>query len=75
IGILVSIVRTGMFSVYDLLNAPELVIGLGIGLATIPGAFAARWMITRLSAAVHVSIIEVMVLLAGASFLWRAWTT
>ncbi len=73
IGILISFVRTGMFSAYDLINAPELAIGIAIGLATFPGAFAARWMISRLSAAVHVSIIEVMVIVAGASFLWRAW--
>jgi uncharacterized membrane protein YfcA len=75
LGILISSVRTGMFSIYDLINVPELTLGIAIGLATFPGAFAARWMITRLSAAVHVSIIEVMILFAGASFLWRAWST
>lgn len=73
LGILISFVRTGMFTWYDLINVPELTLGLAVGLATFPGAFAARWMITRLSAAVHVSIIEVMVLVAGSSFLWRAW--
>lgn len=73
IGIFISVVRTGMFSLYDLINWPELSLGIAIGLATFPGAFAARWMLTRLSAAVHVSIVEVMIMLAGASFLWRAW--
>jgi len=73
IGLLISFVRTGMFSIYGLINIPELTLGIAIGVATFPGAFAARWMITRLSATVHVWIIEAMVLFAGASFLWRAW--
>lgn len=73
IGLLISFVRTGMFSSYGLIKMPELTIGIAVGLATFPGAFAARWMISRLSATVHVWIIEAMVLFAGASFLWRAW--
>ncbi|MGI9478342.1 MAG: sulfite exporter TauE/SafE family protein [Hyphomicrobiaceae bacterium] len=74
VGLLITFVRTGMFSIYGLIKVPELTLGIAIGLATFPGAFAARWMLTRLSAAVHVGIIEAMVVFAGASFLWRAWT-
>ncbi|MGI9521919.1 MAG: TSUP family transporter [Hyphomicrobiaceae bacterium] len=74
IGLLISFVRTGMFSVYGLIKIPELMIGLAVGLVTFPGAFAARWLISRMSAGVHVSIIEAMVLFSGLSFLWRAWT-
>lgn len=73
VGLLISFVRTGMFSLYGLIRIPELAIGIIVGLATFPGAFAARWMINRLSATVHVWIIEAMVVFAGASFLWRAW--
>ena len=73
IGLFISFVRTGMFSLYGLIKLPELILGIAVGMATFPGAFAARWMMSRLSAAVHVSIIEIMVLFAGASFLWRAW--
>ena len=75
VGLLISFVRTGMFSLYGLIRIPELAIGVIIGVATFPGAFAARWMINRLSASVHVWIIEAMVVFAGASFLWRAWMT
>lgn len=75
VGIFISVVRTGMFTLYDLINWPELVLGIAIGLATFPGAFAARWMLSRLSAAVHVSIVEAMIMLAGVSFLWRAWNS
>ena len=74
VGLLITLVRTGMFSYYGLIRVPELTLGIAIGLATFPGAFAARWMINRLSAAVHVWIIEAMVLFAGLSFLWRAWS-
>jgi uncharacterized protein len=72
IGLLISFVRTGMFTTYGLLSVSDIVLGVAIGLATFPGAFAARWMINRLSASVHVWIIEAMILFAGASFLWRA---
>jgi len=74
VGLMITFVRTGMFSIYGLIKLPELTLGIAIGLATFPGAFAARWMITRLSATVHVWIIETMVLFAGVSFIWRAWT-
>ena len=73
IGLLISFVRTGMFTAYGLLSVSDLAVGVAVGLATFPGAFAARWMINRLSATVHVWIIEAMILFAGASFLLRAW--
>ncbi|MEM7775230.1 MAG: sulfite exporter TauE/SafE family protein [Pseudomonadota bacterium] len=75
IGMLSSVTKAVMFSTFDLLDLRSLAIGLLVGLATIPGAFTARWMINNLSASVHVMLIEAMVIVAGLSFLWRAWST
>lgn len=72
IGMMTSIIKAVMFSSFDLLDQSGFIVGLLVGAATIPGAFVARWMITNLSANVHVWIIETMVVIAGVSFLWRA---
>ncbi len=73
IGMLTAAAKSAMFSSFELLDQRGFMIGILIGIATIPGAFVARWLITRLSASVHVIIIEAMVIVAGLSFLWRAW--
>ena len=73
VGMLTSVTKAVMFSRFDLLDQSSLMVGVLIGAATIPGAFAARWMIRNLSASIHVGLVEIMVVIAGASFLWRAW--
>ncbi len=72
-GMLVAFLKAIMFSTFSLLDFQLAIIGLAVGIATIPGAFAARWLVNNFSARIHVWIIEVMIFCAGAYFLWRAW--
>lgn len=46
--------------------------GLLIGVCTIPGAFIARALIRRMSASIHIWIMELMVILGAVTLLWRA---
>jgi len=45
--------------------------GLLIGVCTIPGAFIARALIRRLSASIHVWIMELAVIVGAVTLLWR----
>lgn len=72
IGITVHMTKATMFSSLDLLDSSRVMLGLMIGIATIPGAYVARWLLTRLSVKVHTTLTEILVVIAGLSFLWRA---
>ncbi|MFM1813307.1 MAG: hypothetical protein RLZ98_2 [Pseudomonadota bacterium] len=74
IGMLAAFIKSVMFSSFSLLDLEGLLLGLAIGVVTVPGAYAARWLVNNLAAAIHVWIIEAMIFFAGASFLWRAYT-
>lgn len=73
IGMLVSILRAAVFSGSDLLDLQGWTLGILVGLATFPGAFTARWLTDRLSASLHVALIEAMVITSGCVFLWEAF--
>lgn len=73
LGILAASIKAGMFSSFALIDFQGLCLGLAIGISTIPGAYTARWLVDNLSASIHIWIIEIMIFLAGLSFLWQAW--
>ncbi len=72
LGMLAALIKAFMFTRFDLIDLRGLLIGLAIGVSTIPGSYMARWMIRRMPFAMHELIIEVMIAIAGLSFLWRA---
>jgi len=55
------------------LDAQLAAAGLLIGLATAPGAFVARWLMAHIPLRVHTLLMEAVVLIGGAGFLWRAF--
>ena len=67
LGIVLNITRTIVFGASPLLNLPLIGIGLILGLCTIPGAYAGRWILRRTSARIHTVLVEA-VMLAGAVF-------
>lgn len=54
------------------LDADLAVAGLLIGACTAPGAFVARWLLQRIPIRIHTLVMEAVVLIGGAGFLWRA---
>jgi uncharacterized membrane protein YfcA len=73
IGVLVSALRAALFGSFDLISAQIVLLGVLIGLATIPGAFFARWLMKRMPIRLHVAIIEVFVVGSGISIIWQGW--
>lgn len=73
LGILAAIVKAAVFSSFDLLDLELALLGLLIGLATFPGALIARELVRRVSASVHVALIEAMTVVAGLIFVWKAF--
>ena len=62
-------IRPGMT---PLLDQSLLVKGIIIGLFTIPGAYAGRWVVRRTPIRLHTRFMEVFILCGAAYFLWEA---
>jgi uncharacterized protein len=75
IGVAVSLTKVSMFSTLELLDRDRLLLGLLLGTAMFPGAYLARWILSVLLVRVHTILTEVLVVVAGISFLWRAWAS
>lgn len=74
IGLAVLVVKAIIFSSFAILTRDLVIFGLIIGVTTIPGVFLARWIMAHTSVRVHTILIEVLLLVGGASFVWRGLT-
>jgi hypothetical protein len=71
ISIVVNLTKAVMFNQLGSLPFALLAIGLIIGLSTVPGNYAARWIVRRTSVRLHARLLEVIVLIGGLSLLVR----
>lgn len=74
IGLGLNAVKTVVFSASPLLDGETVLLGTVIGLATIPGTYSGRWVLRITPLRLHAAALEVLVLAAGALFLYRALT-
>ncbi|MEP7084137.1 MAG: sulfite exporter TauE/SafE family protein [Betaproteobacteria bacterium] len=58
--------RLALFGGYSLMDGSTITTGAIIGAITIPGSYCARWLSTRMSAHLHIAVIEAMLLVAAA---------
>lgn len=72
ISLVMGLAKVALFGGLDRLDLRLAAIGVAVGLCAVPGAFVARWLLTRLSAPLHAAIMEVVVVFGAATFLWRA---
>ncbi|MBM3522737.1 MAG: sulfite exporter TauE/SafE family protein [Alphaproteobacteria bacterium] len=72
VSTVVNLVRLVVYSAHGLVGTREILVGMVVGGATVPAAFLARSLMARLPISAHVWIMEVLVILGGVSFLWRA---
>ncbi len=68
----VNLLKVAVFGGYALLTPDLVLIGILIGLCTVPGAFVAQRVMDRLPLKVHIRLMEVLILGGGLSFLWQA---
>jgi uncharacterized protein len=71
ISIAVNLTKAVIFNQLGSLPIDVLAVGLVIGACTIPGNYAARWILRRTSVRLHTRLLEVIVLIGGLSLLAR----
>jgi uncharacterized protein len=72
-SIALDLCKAALFQRFDLLDAQAFLIGIVIGVATLPGSAIAAWLVMRAGAKLHVVFIETLIVAGGASMLWHSW--
>ena len=73
VSVIMGLAKVALFGGFARLDLQLGAAGLLIGLATVPGAFVARWLLAHIPLRVHTVMMEFVVLAGGAGFLWRAF--
>jgi uncharacterized protein len=71
ISIAVNLTKAVIFNRLGGLPLELLAVGLLIGLCTVPGNYAARWILRRTSVRLHTRLLEIIVLIGGLSLLGK----
>jgi uncharacterized membrane protein YfcA len=74
ISVAYGLVKVTTFQINGQLTPNLWIAGLGIGLVTVPGAFIARALAHRLSARVHATLLDAVVVVGGLAMVWRGIT-
>lgn len=69
---LVNIAKIAFYGKLDALTLDMALLATCMGLIAIPGTWAGVWIVRRTSIRVHTLMIEALILLGGASMIWRA---
>lgn len=72
LGFGLNVTKSLVFGLSPLLTGSLAAQGVLIGLCTIPGAYAGRWIVRNTPIRVHTAFLEVLILCGAAYFLWRA---
>lgn len=72
LGFGLNLTKAVVFGFSPLLDQPLLIKGVVIGLFTIPGTYAGRWIVRRTPVRVHTWLMEVLILCGAVYFLWEA---
>lgn len=73
IALTTNIVRSAVFGGTSVLEPRFILLGVLIGLLTVPGNWIGRWMMHRMSLALHVGLVDILTVLGGLNFLWLAY--
>ena len=72
LGITLNITKTIVFGASPLLNIPLIVVGIIMGLCTIPGAYVGRWILQRTPIRIYTKLVEGVVLIGAVFFFSQA---
>ena len=72
VAVLANLTRTVVFGSTDLLSVQWVVLGVLIGLFTIPGNWVGRTVLRAMSDARHASVVDLFCLVGAANFFWLA---
>jgi uncharacterized membrane protein YfcA len=72
IAVSVNLFKVIVFGALDALTVPYFVLGLVLGLCTVPGTACAAWIVRRTSLRLHTMLIEALILVGGVLMLMGA---
>ncbi|NQV99317.1 MAG: sulfite exporter TauE/SafE family protein [Rhodospirillales bacterium] len=72
LGVTLNITKTIVFGASPLLTLPLFAAGLVMGLCTIPGAYAGRWVLRKTPIRIHTLLTEMVILVGAFFFISRA---
>lgn len=72
IGLILNITKSTVFGSTTLITLEHFIIGLGIGLCMIPGAWTGRWIVRNTPIRLHTVFVECLIVAGGLFFLYQA---
>ena len=72
IGFGLNLTKMAVFGLSPLLDQSLLIKGIVIGLCTVPGVYAGRWIVRNTPIRVHTLYMELFILAGASYFLWQA---
>ena len=72
VGWTLNVTKTAVFGSSELLDLNMFISGVLVGLFTIPGTYAGRWIVTHTPVRIHTVVLEVLIVCGGGYFLWKA---
>jgi len=73
VSVLIDLVRAALFGRFDTLDGDHAMLGLLIGVATLPGSALAAWLVRRLRVRLHALLMETLIVAGGLGIAASAW--
>jgi uncharacterized protein len=73
VSVVMNLAKMAIFTGAQRVDAQIAVAGILVGLCTVPGAFTARWLLKHVSMRAHAVIMDAIILVGGAGFLWGSF--
>jgi uncharacterized membrane protein YfcA len=73
VSVIMGVAKVVLFGGFARIDAQLALAGVVIGMCTMPGSFVARRLLQVIPLRIHTAMMEVVVVIGGAGFLWRAW--
>jgi uncharacterized membrane protein YfcA len=71
IGLTLNAIKIVIFGGAAVLNLQLLIAGILVGICTIPGAYAGRWIIRHTALRFHTLLVEILIFLGGCYFIYQ----
>lgn len=75
ITLIMNVLKLAVFSGTALINWELFLLGVGIGVCTIPGNWVGKFVLSRMKDSDHRTAIDVLTLMMVANFVYLAWST
>jgi len=72
-SILIDLCKAALFQRFAVLDRESVLMGLVIGVASVPGSGVGAWLVRRMHAHLHTLFMEALIVFGGAFMLWQAW--